>query len=73
MELRVSTNDGKSVVFTIAVGDNIESLDPLAARALEARIAMGDCTAVATRPARIDHDIDSKPRIPRAATEERTP
>lgn len=63
--LRVSMSDGTSVEFPIAAGDNIEVTDPLGAQAIAAQVAYGALTSVATRPARVDHNIDTKPRVPR--------
>lgn len=63
--LRVSTSDGKSVVMTLDAGETLEALDPLAAEALAAQVAAGELQAVAVRPGRVDHDVDSQPRIDR--------
>jgi hypothetical protein len=66
--LRVSMSDGTSVEFTITPGDNLEVTDPLAAQAIAAQVAYGALTAVASRPGRVDHVVDSKQRTPRADT-----
>lgn len=63
--LRVTMSDGSSVEFDLAAGESIEALDPVAARALQEQVIAGELQAVGARPARIDHDIDSKPRRPR--------
>lgn len=53
-------------------GETIETLDPLAAQAVAAQIAVGELLAPGVRPGRIDHDIDTKPRIPRPRVEQPT-
>lgn len=71
VQLRISTSDGKSVLLDIAAGETLEALDLLAALALDAQIRAGELQAVAPRPARVDHNVDSAPRIARPKTGER--
>jgi hypothetical protein len=65
--LQVSTSDGQMVELSLAPGETMETLDPLAAEALRAQSSGPDSAALevlAARPARIDRDIDRMPRIP---------